>query len=126
LNGTDQARVHDPRSVNHKDRYDRHGTRRHALHGFGHGVFIAAEPVGGAVHLWTEWRTSVSGFSTRIGRFRYVDGATLAAGDGSIEDRTPSIGDTMINPQPAIDPAFGRLLVRYKVAADMPRIVVST
>jgi hypothetical protein len=95
-----------------------------ALHGFGHGVSIAAEPYNGAVYLWTEWKTSASGFGTRIGRFRFANGATLEANDASIQDRTPSIGDTMINPQPAIDPVYGRFLVRYKVAADMPRIVV--
>lgn len=95
-----------------------------ALHGFGHGVSIAAEPYNGAVYLWTEWRASASGYGTRLARFPFVDGATLEAEDGSIQDRTPSIGDTMGNPQPAIDPATGRLLVRYKPAADMPRIVV--
>lgn len=94
-----------------------------ALHGFGHGVSIAAEPYNGAVYLWSEWKASSSGFGTRLARFRYADGATLEADDGSIQDRTPSIGDTMINPQPAIDPVYDRLLVRYKVATDMPRIV---
>lgn len=94
-----------------------------ALHGFGHGVAIAAEPYNGAVYLWTEWKASSSGFGTRIGRFPFANSATLEADDGSIQDRTPSIGDTMINPQPAIDPVTGRLLVRYKVDTDMPRIV---
>ncbi len=47
-----------------------------ALHNFGHGVSIAVEPYNGAVYLWTEWRTSGSGFGTRVGRFRFVNGAT--------------------------------------------------
>ncbi|MFB9834913.1 phage baseplate protein [Actinoallomurus acaciae] len=94
-----------------------------ALHGFGHGVAIAAEPYNGAVYLWTEWEASASGFGTKIGRFPFANGTSLEADDGSIQDRTPSIGETMINPQPAIDPVSGHLLVRYKVAADMPRIV---
>ncbi|MBC6465835.1 hypothetical protein HKK74_10045 [Actinomadura alba] len=95
-----------------------------ALHGFGHGVSIAVEPYNGAVHLWTEWKSGSSGFGTRIGRFVFAAGSTLEAGDASIQDRTPSLDTTLINPQPAIDPVSGRLLVRYKVAADMPRIVV--
>ncbi|MDX2909648.1 phage baseplate protein [Streptomyces griseiscabiei] len=94
-----------------------------ALHNFGHGVQIGVEPYQGAVHLWTEWQSSGSGFGTRVGRFRFVDGATLEKNDSAIQDRTPVIADTMVNPQPAIDPSTDRLWVRYKVAADMPRIV---
>ncbi|MFC3576513.1 hypothetical protein ACFOZ0_25150 [Streptomyces yaanensis] len=94
-----------------------------ALHNFGHGVSIGVEPYQGAVYLWTEWMSSDSGFGTRVGRFKFVDGATLEKTDTSIQDRTPSIGDTMINPQPAIDPSTDRLWVRYKVGDDMPRIV---
>ncbi|MEU0820325.1 phage baseplate protein [Streptomyces mirabilis] len=95
-----------------------------ALHNFGHGVSIAVEPYQGAVYLWTEWWTNMdTGFGTRIGRFKFVNGATLEMTDGSIQDRTPSIADTMVNPQPAIDPSTDRLWVRYKVDTDMPRIV---
>ena len=95
-----------------------------ALHNFGHGVSIGVEPYNGAVYLWTEWQVNpASGFGTKLGRFEFVNGATVEADDPSIQDRTPSIGDTMINPQPAIDPYTDRLLVRYHVGADMPRIV---
>ncbi|WP_328740953.1 twin-arginine translocation signal domain-containing protein [Streptomyces erythrochromogenes] len=97
-----------------------------ALHGFGHGVSIAVEPYGGQVHLWTEWKTSASGFGTRIGRFPFVNGAVLEQDDPSVQDRTPSIGDTMINPQPVIDPSTDRLLVRYNVGTDQRRIVAFT
>ncbi|WP_285780182.1 hypothetical protein [Microtetraspora sp. NBRC 13810] len=93
-----------------------------ALHGFGHGVQIGVENYNGAVYLWTEWRTSDTGFGTRIGRFRFADGTVLEQGAGSIQDRTPQIGD-MVNPQPAIDPSTDRLVVRYKIGADLPRIV---
>ncbi|MEV0381219.1 hypothetical protein [Nonomuraea sp. NPDC050643] len=95
-----------------------------ALHGFGHGVSIAVEPYEGSVHLWTEWMTSTGGFGTRVGRFAFRDGVVLEQGSGAVQDRTPTIGDTMINPQPAIDPSTGRLLVRYKTGVDQPRIVV--
>lgn len=95
-----------------------------ALHKFGHGVSIGVEPYNGSVYLWTEWKADPqSGYGTRLARFRFVNGATLAADDPSIQDRTPSIGDTMINPQAAIDPSTDRLLVRYHVGADLPRIV---
>ncbi|WP_240804098.1 hypothetical protein [Streptomyces sp. A0592] len=97
-----------------------------ALHGFGHGVSIAVEPYGGQVHLWTEWKTSSNGFGTRIGRFPFVNGAVLEQDDPSVQDRTPSIGDTMINPQPVIDPSTDRLLVRYNVGTDQRRIVAFT
>ncbi|MER7787865.1 hypothetical protein [Streptomyces sp. NPDC097640] len=94
-----------------------------ALRNFGHGVSIAVEPYDGSVYLWTEWKSSAKGFGTRIGRFKFVNGATLKKTDSAIQDRTPSIGDTMINPQPAIDPSTNRLLVRYKTGTDKPRLV---
>ncbi|MFG1706958.1 hypothetical protein ACFLIM_27570 [Nonomuraea sp. M3C6] len=94
-----------------------------ALHNFGHGVSIAVEPYNRSVYLWTEWMSSSSGFGTKIGRFAFADGAVLEKTSGAIQDRTPSIGDTMINPQPAIDPSTDRLLVRYKTGTDQPRIV---
>ncbi|MFC8662171.1 hypothetical protein [Streptomyces sp. NPDC057199] len=94
-----------------------------ALHNFGHGVQIGVEPYQGSVYLWTEWWSSASGFGTKVGRFKFVNGVTLEMTSAAIQDRTPSIADTMVNPQPAIDPSTDRLWVRYKVAADMPRIV---
>ncbi|MFJ8667132.1 twin-arginine translocation signal domain-containing protein [Streptomyces sp. NPDC093600] len=97
-----------------------------ALHGFGHGVSIGVEPYGGQVYLWTEWKASASGFGTRIGRFPFVNGGVLERNDPSVQDRTPSIGDTMINPQPVIDPFTDRLLVRYNVGTDQRRIVAFT
>ncbi|GAA3671854.1 hypothetical protein GCM10022224_040040 [Nonomuraea antimicrobica] len=95
-----------------------------ALHNFGHGVSIAVEPYNGSVYLWTEWMSSGSGFGTKVGRFAFQDGAVLEKTSGAIQDRTPSIGDAMVNPQPSIDPGTDRLLVRYKTGADQPRIVV--
>lgn len=97
-----------------------------ALHGFGHGVSIAVEPYDGQVYLWTEWKTSTSGYGTRIGRFPFVNGRVLERDDPSVQDRTPSIGDTMINPQPVIDPSTDRLLVRYNNGTTQRRIVAFT
>ncbi|GAA3572136.1 hypothetical protein GCM10022419_061260 [Nonomuraea rosea] len=93
------------------------------LHNFGHGVSIAVEPYNGSVYLWTEWKSGDSGFGTKIGRFAFKDGAVLEKTSAAVQDRTPSIGDELINPQPAIDPSTGRLLVRYKTGTDLPRIV---
>jgi hypothetical protein len=94
-----------------------------ALHNFGHGVSIGVEPYNGSVYLWTEWQvSSTSTFGTKVGRFKFVDGATLEKDDSSIQDRTPSIDETMVNPQPAIDPWADRLLVRYHVSTEV-RIV---
>ncbi|TMR29928.1 hypothetical protein ETD85_30780 [Nonomuraea zeae] len=104
---------------------DTSGTQLGAMtvHNFGHGVSIAVEPYNGSVYLWTEWKSSDSGFGTRIGRFAFKNGAVLEKTSTAIQDRTPSIGDEMINPQPSIDPSTDRLLVRYKTGADLPRIV---
>lgn len=100
-----------------------------ALHGFGHGVSLAVEPYQGQVYLWTEWQVRDSGFGDKIGRFRFVDGATLEASSTSIQDRTPRILGAVADPQPVplpqpiIDPQNDRYLVRYKLAADTTRIV---
>jgi hypothetical protein len=94
-----------------------------ALHGFGHGVQIAVEPAGATAYLWSEWRASASGFGTRIGRFEFIDGATLEQRDTRIQDRTPTLTNLVTNPQPAIDPAYDRLLVRFKDANGKARIV---
>ncbi|WP_327266015.1 hypothetical protein OG444_35755 [Streptomyces sp. NBC_01232] len=95
-----------------------------ALHGFGHGVSIAVEPYDGQVYLWTEWKVNTdSGYGTKIGRFRFVNGGVLEQNDPSIQDRTPSIGDPMGNPQPVIDPSTDRLVVRYNVGDGRRRIV---
>lgn len=101
-----------------------------ALHGFGHGVSLAVEPYQGQVYLWTEWQVRDSGYGDKIGRFRFVDGATLDQSSTSIQDRTPRILGTVDDPQPVplpqpiIDPMYGRYLVRYKLAEDTTRIVV--
>lgn len=103
------------------------GTRKASmlLKGFGHGVQIAVEPDPGEnPFLWTETHVAANGYGTRIGRFRFVNGATITSGDA--DDRTPtldSLGGSP-NPQPAIDPYTGRLLVRYRDDRSRRRIAV--
>lgn len=88
------------------------------LQGFGHGVSLGVENVGSAVYLWTEWKSSSSGYGTRVGRFRFVDGRTLSRTSNLVEDRTPLMQVGIINPQPAIDPSTNRLYIRYRTAAS--------
>ncbi|GAA4231738.1 hypothetical protein FHR32_004128 [Streptosporangium album] len=100
-----------------------------ALHNFGHGVQIGVEPYNGAVYLWTEWqdRNPPTSFGNKIGRFRFVDGAVLERSSGSIQDRTPTLGNMhpeSANPQPAIDPSTDRLVVRFRDVDKNPRIVL--
>jgi hypothetical protein len=95
-----------------------------ALWGFGHGVQIAVEPYEGEVYLWTEWQSSDRGFGSRIGRFKFADGATLTRTDSRVEDRTPTLANLVTNPQPAIDPYYDRLLVRFRDASGKARVVV--
>jgi hypothetical protein len=108
-------------------RTDRAGNRRASmlLKGFGHGVQIAVEPDPGEnPFLWAETHAGADGYGTRVGRFRFVNGATITSADA--QDRTPaldSLGERP-NPQPAIDPYNGRLLVRYRDDQDRRRIAV--
>jgi hypothetical protein len=98
-----------------------------ALHGFGHGVQIGVEPYGGAVYLWTEWKAGGSGYGTKIGRFGFVNGAVLESDDPAIQDRTITLDNmhpTSANPQPAIDPKYDRLAVRFRDAGLTMRIAV--
>jgi hypothetical protein len=96
-----------------------------ALHGFGHGVAIGVERYQGAVYLWTESRANPrSGYGTRIARFRFADGKTITPSSAGVLDRTPNLPNLKTNPQPAIDPVYDRLLVRFRDAAGKPRVVV--
>ena len=93
------------------------------LRGFGHGVSIGVEPYEGAVHLWTEWKADPkSGFGTRIARFKFVNGKTVKPTSASVLDRTPRLPNLKQNPQPAIDPLYNRLLVRFRDGSNRPRV----
>ncbi|MFE9580510.1 hypothetical protein ACFYO1_29300 [Nocardia sp. NPDC006044] len=84
------------------------------LLGFGHGVQIGVEPVGGSAYLWTETdavRAEGSARGSRIARFEFTDGRTLTASSGELRKYTLVPGAT--NTTCAIDPSTDRLVMRY-------------
>lgn len=89
------------------------------LRGFGHGVSLGIERDGAAVYVWTEIdaeptpRASARG--TRLGRFRFEDGAMLTAASSAIQKFAPVTGARGCTP--GIDPVNGRLAMRYVAAS---------
>ncbi|QUH02418.1 teichoic acid biosynthesis protein C [Saccharopolyspora erythraea] len=81
------------------------------LTGFGHGVSIAAEPVGSASYLWTEVDANANGYGRRLARFEFRDGATLPNSSTALAKFTPVADAT--EHTCAVDPVHGRLVVRY-------------
>ncbi|GAA0970493.1 hypothetical protein [Actinocorallia libanotica] len=95
------------------------------LRGFGHGVAIGVEPYKGAVYLWTESKANPkSGFGTRIARFKFANGKTIKPASAGVQDRTPKLPNLKKNPQPAIDPLYDRLFVRFRDGSSRPRVAV--
>ncbi|MGC5020304.1 hypothetical protein [Micromonospora sp. DT47] len=88
------------------------------LKGFGHGVQIGAEPVGDSAFLWTEVDSvaddGTNGWGTRIARFRFADGAVLTP--DSPEVRRMQLVPGSDRTTCGIDPAFHRLVMRYRIA----------
>jgi hypothetical protein len=81
------------------------------LKGFGHGVSIAAQPVGSTTYLWTEVDANSNGYGTKLARFKFSSGTTLSKTSSSLTKFAPISGATEYTP--AIDPINSRLLVRY-------------
>jgi hypothetical protein len=82
------------------------------LKGFGHGVAIGVEPSGSASYLWVEVDpTGESARGTRLARFRFVDGATLANTSSALTKYRPISG--ISNVSATIDPVNNRLAMRY-------------
>jgi hypothetical protein len=90
------------------------------LTGFGHGVSMGVEPVGTSTYLWTEVDSVGSGANARgvrIGRFEFVDGATLDTNSASITKYTLVAGSTVNTCN--IDPVYSRLILRYDDSGTM-------
>jgi hypothetical protein len=89
------------------------------LKGFGHGVSIGVEPVGGTAYLWTESDNNPdSGYGRAISRFAFSNGAVLSSTSSSLVKHYPVAGSTAN--QPAVDILNRRLLLRYRIAG-VPR-----
>ncbi|HEX2101054.1 MAG TPA: hypothetical protein VHF69_10345 [Candidatus Synoicihabitans sp.] len=96
------------------------------LRGFGHGVAMGVERDGDEVHLWTEVDSEPNaagvGRGTKIGRFRFVDGATLDTASREIRKFSPAPGAQVCTP--SVDLAHGRIAVRYVSAEGEWRVAL--
>ncbi|KAL2812309.1 hypothetical protein BJX63DRAFT_249350 [Aspergillus granulosus] len=82
------------------------------LLGCGHGVNIAAEPVGDETYIWSETDTAASGYGKALWRFKFEDGKTL---DSATDDRERIVPlDRFKRGTATIDPVYERFVVRYQ------------
>ncbi|MFJ6424557.1 hypothetical protein [Streptomyces hydrogenans] len=87
------------------------------LKGFGHGISMGCQPVGGESHLWTECGPlhvtgSGSAFGKSVTRFAFVDGGELDATTIPQARRFTPPGSTA-GTGPSFDPTTGLLTVVY-------------
>ena len=92
------------------------------LRGFGHGVQIGVQPVGGSAYVWVETDVATSGYGTQIARFKFDD---FAHGQTLTPD-TPGV--VIYKPRPtytsksiAIDNYYRRASLRYRIDSDTVR-----
>lgn len=90
------------------------------LKGFGHGVQIGAEPVGSSAFLWTEVDSfpddGVSGWGTRLARFRFDNGAILTPDSEEVRRLQPVPGSDRTTC--GVDPDAGQLVMRHRVGGS--------
>ncbi|WP_354642676.1 teichoic acid biosynthesis protein C [Kitasatospora camelliae] len=83
------------------------------LKGFGHGVGLGVEVVGGSVYVWTETDVNPeSGYGRALARTRFTHRAVLTMADEQVAVHNPVPGST--SNQPSIDPHTGRLALRHR------------
>ncbi|OJJ03372.1 hypothetical protein ASPVEDRAFT_42882 [Aspergillus versicolor CBS 583.65] len=84
----------------------------------GHGVNIAAEPVGKETYIWSETDAAKSGYGTALWRFKFEDGKTL---DSSKDDREriKPLDDKFERGTATIDPVYERFVARYQYKGKM-------
>ncbi len=93
------------------------------LNGFGHGVSIAAQPVGSTTYLWTEVDIDAeSERGVRLARFAWQSGKTLSNTSSALTKHKPVPEGTAMTA--AIDPVFNRMAVRYAVAGGGHRYAI--
>ncbi|KAL4862132.1 hypothetical protein BDV12DRAFT_179286 [Aspergillus spectabilis] len=78
----------------------------------GHGVNIAAEPVGSETYIWSETDAASSGYGSALWRFKFEDGVTLDSGSDDRERIIPL--PEFDRGTATIDPVHERLIVRYQ------------
>lgn len=81
------------------------------LQGFGHGVSMGNERVGGRQYLWTEVGSAVDGFGTKIARFEWKDGATTTPTSTGVSLYDPNPG--MLKLTPYVDAANNLMAIHY-------------
>ncbi|KAL2833591.1 hypothetical protein BJY01DRAFT_259823 [Aspergillus pseudoustus] len=79
----------------------------------GHGVNIAAEPVGDETYIWSETDAAeASGYGTALWRFKFEDGVTL---DSATDKRARVVPlEKFSRGTATIDPVYERFVVRYQ------------
>ena len=88
------------------------------LTGFGHGVSIGVEAVGGTSYLWTETDVdTANGRGRQIARFPWQNGATLMKTSASLKAYKPVSDGSVFTC--AVDQRYGRLAVRYSQGGVM-------
>lgn len=84
------------------------------LTGFGHGVAFGAQASGSTTYLWTEVDVNSNGYGQKLGRFKFVNGATLAHTSSSVQKFSPVSGGKEYTA--SIDPVNNRIVVRYQLS----------
>lgn len=83
----------------------------------GHGVNIAAEPVGSETYIWSETDAAASGYGTALWRFKFEDGKTLDPAKDDRERIKPL--EKFERGTATIDPVYERFVVRYQYDKSM-------
>lgn len=102
------------------------------LKGFGHGMSIGVETSGTSDYVWTEASSSPSpqkldafeGRGTRIGVFRWKDGATIDGTAARLYDPPADAHTAQPECTPSIDQRGGRISINYRNVDD--RLAVAT
>jgi hypothetical protein len=92
------------------------------LTGFGHGVSFGAQAVGKATYLWVEVEANANGYGAKLGRFKFVNGATLSKSSKDIKKFTPIKAAN--EHTCTIDTVNNRLVVRYNLKGQGKHIAV--
>jgi hypothetical protein len=85
------------------------------LLGCGHGVNIAAEPVGSDTYIWSETDAAASGYGRALWKFKFQNGKTLNSATDKRKRIVPL--PEFDRGTATIDPVYKRLIVRYQTGS---------